>query len=165
MAIQGLKDVYVDQCQDLYSACKQSHDATLALHGAAKNEDLRAALKAGAEGIKDGMEKVAGIAKGHGADPEGEHCRGMEGLVKEARAHALEEEFGDDDARDAMIIAQYQRMAHYAIAGWGCLEAYAKRLGLDDDARTLGGNLRATQEGDQTMNKIAEGEVNQAAMT
>jgi ferritin-like metal-binding protein YciE len=164
MAIQGLKDVYIDQCQDLYSACKQSHEVTVALHGAAKNSDLRDALKAGADGIEEGMAKVAEIVRAHGADPEGEHCRGMEGLVKEARAHALEEEFGDDDARDAMIIAQYQRMAHYAIAGWGCLEAYAKRLGLKDDARTLGENLGATQHGDQTMNRIAEGQVNQAAM-
>ena len=165
MAIQGLKDVYVDQCQDLYSACKQSLEATRALHGAAKNEELRQALQAGAEGIQDGMAKVEGVVKNHGANPEGEHCRGMEGLVKEARAHALEEEFGDDDARDAMIIAQYQRMAHYAIAGWGCLAAYAKRLGLEDDARVLADNLRATQHGDQTMNEIAEGKVNQAAMT
>lgn len=165
MAIQGLKDVYVDQCQDLYSACRQSHDATLALHGAAKNEDLRGALQAGAQGIEEGMGKVEAIIRAHGADPSGEHCRGMEGLVKEARSHALEEEFADDDARDAMIISQYQRMAHYAIAGWGCLAAYAKRLGLEDEARTLADNLRSTQHGDQTMNEIAEGKVNQAAMT
>lgn len=165
MAIQGLKDVYVDQCQDLYSACQQSLEATQALQGAAKNEELRQALQAGAQGIQDGMGKVEAIVRAHGADPGGEHCKGMEGLVKEARSHALEEEFSDDDARDAMIIAQYQRMAHYAIAGWGCLAAYAKRLGLEDDARTLADNLRSTQHGDQTMNEIAEGKVNQAAMT
>jgi len=36
----------------------------------------------------------------------------MEGLVSEAEAHALDKNFGDDDTRDAMIITQYQRMAH-----------------------------------------------------
>ena len=163
MAMNGLKDVYVDQCQDLYSACKQSLEATRALEGVAKNEDLRAALKAGYEGIQDGMGKVEAIVRAHGADPTGEHCKGMEGLVKEARAHALEEEFGDDDARDAMIIAQYQRMAHYAIAGWGCLEAYARRLGLEEDAATLRDNLESTKHGDQHMNQLAESQVNPAA--
>ena len=163
MAMNGLKDVYIDQCQDLYSACKQSLEATRALQGAAKNDDLRQALQAGAEGIQDGMSKVEAIVRKHGADPTGEHCKGMEGLVKEARAHALEEEFGDDDARDAMIIAQYQRMAHYAIAGWGCLAAYARKLDLQEDAATLKNNLDSTKHGDQHMNDIAENTVNAAA--
>ena len=138
-------------------------DATRKLEEAAKNEDLRAALKAGAEGIQQGMDKVERIVRSHDADPTGEHCRGMEGLVKEVRAHALEEEFGDDDARDAMIIAQYQRMAHYAIAGWGCLAAYARRLGLDEDAAALRENLDHTKQGDQHMNQLAESQVNPAA--
>ncbi len=163
MALNSLKDVYVDQCQDLYSACKQSLDATRKLGEVAKNHDLRAALKAGAEGIQDGMGKVETIIRSHDADPTGEHCRGMEGLVKEVRAHALEQEFGDEDARDAMIIAQYQRMAHYAIAGWGCLAAYARRLGLDDDAAKLRENLEGTRHGDRHMNDLAENQVNPAA--
>lgn len=163
MAMNGLKDVYIDQCQDLYSACKQSAEATRQLHEAAKNDELRQALKAGVEGIQDGMGKVESIVRAHGADPTGEHCKGMEGLVKEARAHALEEEFSDDDARDAMIISQYQRMAHYAIAGWGTLAAYARRLGLEDDARTLQENLEHTKHGDVHMSQIAEGTVNPKA--
>lgn len=163
MAMNGLKDVYIDQCQDLYSACKQSAEATRQLHEAAKNDELRQALKAGVEGIQDGMSKVESIVRAHGADPTGEHCKGMEGLVKEARAHALEEEFSDDDARDAMIISQYQRMAHYAIAGWGTLAAYARRLGLEDDARTLHENLEHTKHGDVHMSQIAEGTVNPKA--
>ena len=163
MAISGLKDVYVDQCQDLYSACRQSLEVTRQLQEAAKNDELRQALQAGAKGIEEGMGKVEAIIRSHDADPRGEHCKGMEGLVKEARSHALEEDFSDDDARDAMIIAQYQRMAHYAIAGWGCLAAYAKRLGLEDDARTLADNLQSTKHGDQHMSDLAEGKVNQAA--
>ena len=165
MAMNSLKDVYVDQCQDLYSACMQSLGVTRRLAGAAHNEELRQALEAGAQGIQDGMEKVKGIITAHGADPEGEHCKGMEGLVREARSHSLEEEWGDRDAQDAMIISQYQRMAHYAIAGWGTLVAFAKRLGLDDDARTLQENLDHTYSGDRHMTAIAEGQVNKAAMS
>ena len=163
MALNSLKDVYIDQLQDLWSACSQSRDVTQSLAKAAKNDDLKKALEAGAKGITDGMNAVQKLAEQHGFDPEGEHCKGMEGLVNEARAHALEEEFGDDDVRDAMIITQYQRMTHYAIAGWGCCKAFATRLGLEEDARLLDECLGNTYDGDEHMTEIATGEVNPAA--
>ena len=163
MALNSLKDVYIDQLQDIWSACSQSRDVTQSLAKAAKNDDLKKALEAGAKGITDGMNAVQKLAEQHGFDPEGEHCKGMEGLVNEARSHALEEEFGDDDVRDAMIITQYQRMAHYAIAGWGCCKAFATRLGLEEDARLLDECLGNTYDGDEHMTEIATGEVNPAA--
>ena len=163
MALDSLKDVYIDQLQDLWSACSQSREITQSLAKEAKNDDLKKALEAGAKGITDGMDAVQKLAKKHGFDPEGEHCKGMEGLVKEARAHVLEEEYGDDDVRDAMIITQYQRMAHYAIAGWGCCKAFAGRLGLEDDAEILDECLGNTYDGDEHMTDIATGEVNEAA--
>ena len=164
MALNTLKDVYQDQLQDLVSACKQSHGVTRDLANAAKNGELKAALNAGADGIKDGIEKLETLCKDHGIDPMGEHCKGMEGLVAEAKAHGLEEEFGDEDAQDAMIITQYQRMVHYALAGYGCVLAFAKRLGLDDDAKVLTKLLDDTYDGDRRMTHIAtEKGVNKAA--
>lgn len=163
MSMDSLKDVYIDQLQDLHSACKQSRDAVKDLEKAASNARLKEALRAGISGIEDGMAKMAELVKGHDADPEGEFCKGMEGLVKEAYAHGIEEEFGDDDARDAMIITQYQRMAHYAIAGYGCCAAFAKRLDLSDDAAVLDACLDASYDGDRTMTDIAYAQVNKAA--
>lgn len=163
MALDNLKDVYLDQLQDLYSACKQSLDATVKLDRAATNDELQRALKDGANGISDGMDKIASLCADHGVEPTGEHCRGMEGLVKEAEAHALEEDFGDEDARDAMIISQYQRMAHYAIAGYGTARAFANRLGFDGDAGVLRDCLEHTRHGDTRMTEIATGGVNAAA--
>ncbi|MEM1149152.1 MAG: DUF892 family protein [Pseudomonadota bacterium] len=163
MAINSLKDVYIDQLQDIYSACKQSHQMTAKLAEAAKSAELTSALEAGVEGIKDGMETAREIVSAHGEDPTDEFCKGMEGLVKEAKAHGLDADFSDDDARDAMIITQYQRMAHYAIAGWGCVVAFAERLGLDEDAVKLQKCLDDTYGGDVRMTDIAKSEVNQAA--
>ncbi len=164
MSMDTLKDLYIDQMQDIYSADKQSLAVTKKLHEAAKNENLKKALERGVEGIQTGMGKLEKLIKGHGADPSGEHCKGMEGLVKEAKAHTLEEDFGDDDVRDASIITQYQRMTHYGIAGYGCLVAFAKRLDLKDDQKVLQDCLDATYSGDDEMTKIAEGEVNKAAV-
>ena len=163
--MNSLHDVYHDQLQDIYSACKQSLEVTKELSGHSKSQELTDALKAGADGIEQGMSQIESLCAKHEIDPNGEHCHGMAGLVKEARSHGIEENFTDDDARDAMIITQYQRMAHYAIAGYGCLKAFAGRLGLDEDKEVLDTCLSNTYDGDDHMTRIAEGGVNKAAMS
>lgn len=163
--IKNLKDLYLDGIKDLYSACKQSVPITEELAKASQNADLRAALEASVKGTRDGMAAMEKIARAHGEDPGGEHCKGMEGLVTEARKHALESKFADEDTQDAAIIAQYQRLAHYAITGYGTLKAWAKRMDLSDDARMLDECTAATYEGDENMTRIAvKGGVNKAAM-
>ena len=163
--IQNLKDLYLDGVKDLYSACKQAIPATEAMAAAAKNPELKEALQASVEGTRQGMEAMEKLAKSHGEDVSGEHCKGMEGLVTEARKHALEADFADEDTQDAAIIGQYQRLAHYAITGYGTLKAWAKRLDLAEDAKVLDECTASTYEGDENMTRIAvKGGVNKAAM-
>ncbi|WP_378942093.1 ferritin-like domain-containing protein [Paracoccus sp. R86501] len=164
MTMNTLKDLYLDQLQDLYSACKQSMTVVTEMGRTAKSRELSEALIAGNTGIADGMDKIAQLCNDHGIDPTGEHCKGMEGLVTEARKHAIEASYGDDDVRDAAIITQYQRLAHYAIAGYGCVRTFANRLELDADGKILQECLDQTQQGDVHMTAIAEGGVNQAAV-
>ena len=52
-------------------------------------------------------------------------------------ASVIETDFGDEDTQDAAIIAQYQRMSHYGLAGFGSAAAYAKALGRTDDEQKL----------------------------
>lgn len=163
MALNDLKDVYIDQLQDLYSANKQAFEATQLLQTQCHDPDLKEALKRGVEGIKDGMDAVEAIIREHGADPDGEFCKGMQGLVREAKAHAVDEDFGDGKVRDAMIITQYQRMAHYGIAGYGCVAAFAKQLGLVGEAAKLKKCLEDTRGGDEHMSALAEGSINKNA--
>ena len=163
MAISSFKDLYIDHAQDCYSALKQSIEFSSELHQAASESDLKDAIERSISASKDALGEFEKIIKAHDADPNGEHCMGMQGLIKEARSHALDEEFEDDAVRDAMIIAQYQRLAHYAIAGYGTSAAFAKRLGLDDDAKVWEKQLDGTYDGDRTMTKLAETEVNKEA--
>lgn len=163
MTISTLKDLYIDQLQDLYSANRQALQVTRELTEAASSGQLRSALEAGAEGIEQGMDQLKKLIENHDANPRGEHCRGMEGLVAEARAHGLEADIADEDVRDASIIAQYQRMTHYGISGYGTARAFASRLGLEDDASVLERCLEDTRGGDKNMTSIASGEVNPAA--
>ncbi len=163
MTIDTLKDLYIDQLKDLYSANKQSMAVVTEMGRAASSRELSEALIAGNEGIARGMDQLATLCNQHGEDPTGEHCKGMEGLVTEARKHALEASFGSDDVRDAAIITQYQRLTHYAIAGYGCVRSFANRLELDGDGAVLQECLDNTRSGDEHMTRIAESGVNQAA--
>ena len=163
--INNLHDVYIENLKDMYSANDQSHKVTLELHEAATHPELKKALKAGAEGIEKGQKAITSVLAARDETPGGKHCKGMEGLVKEARAHGIKAEFGDPDAQDAMIIAQYQRMVHYAIAGYGCAEAWAERLGYSECAEHLEKCLEDTRSGDTHMTDIATGKhgINAAA--
>ena len=161
--MDSLKDLYLDQLQDLYSACGQSRDVTVELEKVATNATLKDGLHKGHNGISAGRDVMAGLLRKHGQEPGEETCKGMEGLVTEAREHAIEEEFSDPDVRDASIITQYQRMAHYAIAGYGCVKAFAERLGLEEDVQLLDKHLSNTYDGDEKMTALAKGEINAAA--
>lgn len=164
MTVQTLKDLYIEQLQDIYSANRQSLEFTHKLRDAATSKSLVNALDAGAKGISDGMDKVKQLILKHDAKPDAEFCKGMEGLVKEANAHAIRADFTDDELRDAAIIPQYQRMVHYALAGYGTVAAFARRLKLPDDEKVLRACLDDTYDGDRTMTAIASGEVNKAAL-
>ena len=165
MAMNTLKDIYLDQIQDLWSTNTQSLPVVTELGRAAQDKDLSEALIAGAQGISDGIAELEKLCNDHGIKPNAEHCKGMEGLVKEARAHGLSDEITDPDVRDAAIIPQYQRMVHYALAGYGTLVAFANRLGLDGDAAVLEKCLDQTYDGDRHMTKIAmKGGVNKDAV-
>ena len=155
MTLGTLKDLYLGQLQDLRSANAQALEVTEALATAATNAELKDALNAGVAGIRDGMQAVEDLVRAHGADPAAAFCQGMQGLVAEARAHALEEDIPDTDLRDLMIITQYQRMTHYAIAGYGSALVFARRLELVEDARTLETCLEQTRSGDVRMSGIA----------
>lgn len=163
MSISTLKDVYIDQLEDLHSANTQALKVTEKLIEHASNPQLKTALERGAQGISEGRDTLKKIIQTHGGDPKGEFCYGMEGLAKEARKHAIEANITDDDARDAVIITMYQRMVHYGIAGYGCLTAFARRLGLTDEAERIQKCLDETYGGDRFMSGLAMGDINEAA--
>ena len=127
---------------------------TKQLSEAATNKELSDALKRGEEGIHEGISAITDITSKYGDEGGSTHCRGMEGLVEEAKSHALNESFGDGDIRDAMIITQYQRMAHYAIAGYGCLATFALRLGFNEDYKKIKSCLDACYDGDRTLSRL-----------
>ena len=161
--MNSLKDLYVDQLQDNYSANKQMAGVVGEFLNVARDEQLKSMLGATRDKIAQHNETLKSIITGHGADPDGEHCKGMEGLVREGRAHGLEAEFGEESVQDAAIITQVQRMSHYGLAAYGTCQAMARQLGMDEDAEKLEMGLDEIYEGDAYLTLIAEQRVNPSA--
>ena len=84
----------------------------------------------------------------------------MEGLVAEALKHTIEEAPKTGPVLDAAIIAQYQRMTHYGITGFGTVAAFAKALKLDDDSSKLEAAVEEMHSADDLMSELAESAVN-----
>lgn len=158
-----LKELYIDQLQDVYSANEQAGKVFEKLKAAAANEDLADVIEKSIKHTKGRNERLAKLIEGHDAKPSGEHCKGMEGIVKEAKKHAIEENFTNQAVQDAQIIAQYQRISHYGIAGYGTCKAFAQQLGLNEEATILGKDLEDLFDGDGVMSSLAEGQINRKA--
>src|SRR5690606_19352216 len=163
MTIDSLQGVYKQELRDLYSGNAQMLALVREFIDRASDERLRQMLRNTVDKIEAHNETLAEVLGAHGESPSGERCKGMEGLVREAREHALEEPYGDDAVRDAVIIAQMQRMTHYGIAGYGTALALARALGFRDDAAALDESLDEVYDGDLYLSHIAERTVNERA--
>jgi ferritin-like metal-binding protein YciE len=161
MSMDSLKDLYVEQLRDLYSAENQILKALPMMAEKAHNPELRSAFQEHERVTHDQVKRLEVIFDGMGEKPGGHHCKGMEGLLKEGQEMLKEK--GDPDTIDAGLIAAAQRVEHYEIAGYGCVRTYADRLGMSDHARTLQRTLDEEGQTDHRLTDLAERIINPRA--
>ncbi len=160
--MRELKDLYIDELQDLYSAETQLIAALPKMAKKATNAKLKKAFEMHLEETKDQQAKVKKLIENHGEKPGKETCLAMEGLIEEAEKMMGEEM--TPEVMDAAIIASAQRVEHYEISGYGTCRAWAERMELKDDEKVLAGILDQESAADEKLNKIAESTVNEKAM-
>ena len=147
MKESALKELYLDELKDLYSAENQLVKALPKMAEAASSTDLKAGFKEHLKQTEEHVRRLEDIFKALDDTPEGKKCKGMAGLIKEGSG-MIEEDPGDEQL-DAGLIVAAQRIEHYEIAGYGCVATYAKISG-ERDAVTL---LRMTLEEEKTTDK------------
>lgn len=156
MAIsESLKDVYADELKDLWSANDQMTKVVQVMAGKAHDPKLKQALEKSITGINKHAKTLKTLLSGADEDAGTEYCKGMEGLVKEATKHITKEAPSDNQLLDVVIIAQYQRMSHYGLAGFGTAAAYAKALGMKDDHTKLAQIVSEIYKGDEYATALA----------
>ena len=152
---KNLNDLYLEELQDLWSANDQMSKVVKEMADAVGDAKLQKKLSASVKGIETHTGTLKDLIKEAGGELKKEHCKGMEGLVKEARKHAVEMD-AEGDIKDVAAIAQFQRMSHYGIAGFGTAAAFAEALGLDDAASKLNEATSEIYSSDEYMTELAE---------
>lgn len=155
----SLQDLYTHEIQDLVSANDQMQRVVETFVDKASDEKLRALLSRSVDGIARHTQSLKSLIQAAGESGT-EHCKGMEGLVAEARKHTGEDAPEQGPLLDAVMIAQYQRMTHYGLAGFGTAAAYADALGNSDAAGQLHTMVKEIYGGDEYATRLAETSVN-----
>jgi ferritin-like metal-binding protein YciE len=148
-----LKELYIDELKDLYSAENQLVKALPKMAKAATSDDLRSGFEEHLEQTKGHVERLEKIFKALSESPKGKKCQGMEGLIKEG-AEMIEEDL-EPEALDAGLISAAQRVEHYEIAGYGSVATYAKLLGEDEAEGLLRETLDEEKTTDQKLTALA----------
>jgi ferritin-like metal-binding protein YciE len=154
MRKDSLRQLYVDELKDLYSAETQMVKALPKLAKASSSAELRRAFEEHLRQTSDQVSRLEQIFQMLEEKPTGKKCLGMEGLVKEG-AETMQETYGDA-VMDAALIGTAQRVEHYEIAGYGTVRAFASLLGESDHVSLIEQTLAEEKQADQTLTQLAQ---------
>lgn len=162
MELETLKDLYIHELKDLYSAENQLIKALPKMAKAATNKKLADGFSTHLAQTKEHAARLERILKSHDESTRGPECKGMAGLIKEGQEMIGEK--GDDEVRDAGLISAAQRVEHYEMAGYGCARTYAELLGDKQGAKTLQRTLDEEGATDKKLTKLATSTINLRAI-
>lgn len=161
MTLDNLENLLEMQLQDLHSAEEQLISALPKMAEAASTAELKNAFRSHLAETKQHKIRCEKALKELGKKVKSEKCDAMEGLISEGQE--IIELDGDDDVKDAALIAAAQRVEHYEIAGYGCARTFARRLNHAGVARLLEQTLKEEGAADKKLTQIAEKSVNPQA--
>jgi ferritin-like metal-binding protein YciE len=141
--INNLRDVYIEQLKDLYSAETQLIKALPKMAKAATAPELAQGFEEHLEQTKEHAARLEKIFRKLDEKPTGKKCKAMEGLIEEGSETIGEK--ASPAAKDAMLIAAAQRV-----------ETYANLLGENDASDLLQQTLEEEVETDEKLTEAAE---------
>src|SRR6266480_927240 len=158
MELDTLKDLYIEEIKDLYSAEKQLIKALPKMAKAANDKELQQAFRTHLRQTAEHAARLEQICEDLGVSPRGKKCVGMEGLIEEGSE--LIKENPDPDVLDAGLISAAQHVEHYEMAGYGTVRTYARQLGYESQAELLQKTLDEEGETDHLLTDLAEARIN-----
>jgi ferritin-like metal-binding protein YciE len=150
---ETIRDLLIEEMQDLYDAEKQLVKALPKMVKAASSEELSEAFAGHLEQTKGHVQRLEQAFQMLDQKPKSKACAAMKGLISEAQGRI--EGTGEGALADSAMICAAQKVEHYEIAGYGTLKAWAEELGLDNVAALLDETLREEKAADQKLSTIA----------
>jgi ferritin-like metal-binding protein YciE len=162
MELDTLRELYIDELKDLYSAETQLVKALPRMAKAASHPELKKAFETHLRQTEEHVARLDRVFEELEASPRGKKCVGMEGLIEEAKE--LLREKPDPDVLDAGLISKAQHVEHYEMAGYGTVRTYAQFLGEERQMALLQKTLDEEGDANTLLTEIAERSVNADAM-
>jgi len=159
-----LKELLVDELQDLLSAETQLTEALPKMAEAANHPKLKEAFEKHLIQTQGQVERLRTVMNLIGEDGEGETCKAMQGLIEEAQEKIDKSAEKDPLAADLALIAAAQKVEHYEIASYGTARCLARQLGENDCARLLSHTLGEEEGADFLLTAIADPLLQQATL-
>src|ERR1700722_6276926 len=154
MKLETMKELLLDELQDLYSAETQITKALPKMVKASSSPDLKQAFDSHLQETEGHVQRLEKIFKHLKESPKGKTCEGMKGLLKEGEERI--KEGGEPEVVDAGLISAAQRVEHYEIAAYGSARTYAELLGESEIVRLLEKTLEEEKAADQKLTKVAK---------
>jgi ferritin-like metal-binding protein YciE len=157
-----LEEFFHDELKDIYWAEKHLVKTLPKLAKAATSDQLRKAFKEHLEVTKGHVTRLEQAFEILGYKAQAKKCEAMNGITKEG-TEIIEDTDDGTSTRDVGLILAGQKAEHYEIATYGGLCQIARTLGHKDIASLMEKTLSEEKEADQSLTKLAEHNVNQAA--
>ena len=154
MKMKDLKDLYIEQLRDLYSAETQLTEALPKMADAASTPELKQGFLEHLSQTQQQIKRLESIFADLSEAPGGHTCKAMQGLV--AEGNDMIKEKAVPAVKDAGLIAAGQRVEHYEIAGYGTVRTYAEVLGFGQHADLLGTSEQEEKDTDQKLTLLSK---------
>ena len=158
MEMESLRDIYVEELKDLWSAENQILKALPRMIKAATHPKLKKGFAKHEKQTRVHVKRLERICKELGVSPRGKKCVGMEGLLEEGKD--LMKEKPAKDVLDAGLISAAQHVEHYEMAGYGTCRTWARTLGYESQAQLLQTTLDEEQQTDLDLTELAVSSIN-----
>ena len=160
MSMSEMRELYVSQLKELYSAEQQILRALPNLARLSSDQTLKATFEEQIVRTEEHVRRLDRIFAGLGEEPFGRVSKGLAGLVEEEN-EALEALETRPKLRDAALLSAAQRVEHYEIAGYGAARTYAESIGDREAAQLLQETLDDAGHADKRLTRIALSTVNE----
>lgn len=151
-----LKDLLVEEMQDLLHAETQLTKSIPKMAAAAHNPKLREAFEKHLQQTENHVERLKTGFQLLGEKAEPKPCKAMAGLVAEGEETIEEGKEKDELSADLALITVSQKVEHYEISGYGTLRGLARQIGELEVSKLLTRTLGDEESADFLLSEIAK---------
>jgi Mn-containing catalase len=155
VAIEGLRELLVDELRDILHAEKQLTKALPLMAEAARFDQLRELFEQHLIETESQIERINECFSLLGETARAKPCKGMIGLVEEGQDVIAKGTKKTDAAADLALIGAAQRVEHYEISGYTTARNLASQLRHTAVSAFLSQSLAEEQNADQLLNQVA----------